>query len=388
MASATASPVLTHRCPCHARCLPCPCPLVCPAGTILYAGARYRAISKFALVVLRERNPSRQVSTAQHTSRPWPRGPACLATLVLPWRPLACCCTNSAASSCRQHFQPPPTDLPPHLACAAVLRRLEGGCLEWGEARCIESPLPEPHAQGAGTQGRRRHRCAVASRLINCRQGGQPLAAAGPRQPAVFLLFPSQRWLLPPHTLPCLPTCLLVASAIQHTSRPYQPPSWCGAGFALNPSVVPPHPTPVLAALPPPTLHAPSQPALAALGHTVTSAELEAFCSAALHHCPFLSLSSPAVLPCHALPSSSSSFRHTTIASLSSCLCFAPLHWMTQLITLEPLLTHSPPAFARVGQLTVSCSSSAPRSRSRSRCTLISLYPETRNERSRLGNFH
>lgn len=30
-------------------------------GTILYAGARYRAISKFALVVLRERNPSRQV---------------------------------------------------------------------------------------------------------------------------------------------------------------------------------------------------------------------------------------------------------------------------------------------------------------------------------------
>ncbi|KAI3437870.1 hypothetical protein D9Q98_000316 [Chlorella vulgaris] len=29
-------------------------------GTILYAGARYRAISKFALVVLRERNPSRQ----------------------------------------------------------------------------------------------------------------------------------------------------------------------------------------------------------------------------------------------------------------------------------------------------------------------------------------
>jgi hypothetical protein len=29
-------------------------------GTILYAGTRYRAISKFALVVLRERNPSRQ----------------------------------------------------------------------------------------------------------------------------------------------------------------------------------------------------------------------------------------------------------------------------------------------------------------------------------------
>ena len=115
--------------------------------------------------------------SAQHTSRPWPRGPACLATLVLPWRPLACCCTNSAASSCRQHFQPPPTDLPPHLACAAVLRRLEGGCLEWGEARCIESPLPEPHAQGAGTQGRRRHRSAVARHLINCRQGGQPLAA-------------------------------------------------------------------------------------------------------------------------------------------------------------------------------------------------------------------
>lgn len=31
-----------------------------PDGTILYAGDRYRAISKFALVVLRERNPSRQ----------------------------------------------------------------------------------------------------------------------------------------------------------------------------------------------------------------------------------------------------------------------------------------------------------------------------------------
>lgn len=29
-------------------------------GAITYAGARYRAISKFALVVLRERNPSRQ----------------------------------------------------------------------------------------------------------------------------------------------------------------------------------------------------------------------------------------------------------------------------------------------------------------------------------------
>jgi hypothetical protein len=73
MASATASPVLTHRCPCHARCLPCPCPLVCPAGTILYAGARYRAISKFALVVLRERNPSRQVSTAHLPAlAPWP----------------------------------------------------------------------------------------------------------------------------------------------------------------------------------------------------------------------------------------------------------------------------------------------------------------------------
>lgn len=32
-----------------------------PDGTIVYAGSRYRAISKFALVVLRERNPSRQV---------------------------------------------------------------------------------------------------------------------------------------------------------------------------------------------------------------------------------------------------------------------------------------------------------------------------------------
>lgn len=32
-----------------------------PTGTILYGGVRYRAISKFALVVLRERNPSRQV---------------------------------------------------------------------------------------------------------------------------------------------------------------------------------------------------------------------------------------------------------------------------------------------------------------------------------------
>ena len=29
----------------------------------MYGGVRYRAISKFALVVLRERNPSRQVST-------------------------------------------------------------------------------------------------------------------------------------------------------------------------------------------------------------------------------------------------------------------------------------------------------------------------------------
>ncbi len=33
------------------------------AGTIVYGGVRYRAISKFALVVLRERNPSRQVRT-------------------------------------------------------------------------------------------------------------------------------------------------------------------------------------------------------------------------------------------------------------------------------------------------------------------------------------
>jgi hypothetical protein len=32
-----------------------------PSGCILYAGARYRAISKFALTVLRERNPARQV---------------------------------------------------------------------------------------------------------------------------------------------------------------------------------------------------------------------------------------------------------------------------------------------------------------------------------------
>jgi hypothetical protein len=30
------------------------------AGGIRYAGSRFRAISKFALVVLRERNPSRQ----------------------------------------------------------------------------------------------------------------------------------------------------------------------------------------------------------------------------------------------------------------------------------------------------------------------------------------
>lgn len=29
-------------------------------GTIVYGGTRYRAISKFALVVLRERNPQRQ----------------------------------------------------------------------------------------------------------------------------------------------------------------------------------------------------------------------------------------------------------------------------------------------------------------------------------------
>ncbi len=37
------------------------------AGTILYSGERFRAISKFALVVLRERNPQRQVSTLSFT---------------------------------------------------------------------------------------------------------------------------------------------------------------------------------------------------------------------------------------------------------------------------------------------------------------------------------
>lgn len=39
---------------------PTPGPLPPPAGAIRYGPHRYRAISKFALVVLRERNPSRQ----------------------------------------------------------------------------------------------------------------------------------------------------------------------------------------------------------------------------------------------------------------------------------------------------------------------------------------
>lgn len=67
--------VLLHLALIRCRCC-CPLPAHSPsiphpacrrtAGTIVYAGARYRAISKFALVVLRERNPMRQV-------RPKPR---------------------------------------------------------------------------------------------------------------------------------------------------------------------------------------------------------------------------------------------------------------------------------------------------------------------------
>ena len=51
------APALLH--PAATPCAPSH-PSPPPAGAIRYAGARFRAISKFALVVLRERNPTRQ----------------------------------------------------------------------------------------------------------------------------------------------------------------------------------------------------------------------------------------------------------------------------------------------------------------------------------------
>jgi hypothetical protein len=57
-------------------------------GTILYAGTRYRAISKFALVVLRERNPSRQVRAAGRRLSAVMRRHVARAGQPLLWRPL------------------------------------------------------------------------------------------------------------------------------------------------------------------------------------------------------------------------------------------------------------------------------------------------------------
>lgn len=84
----------------------------------MYGGVRYRAISKFALVVLRERNPSRQVSIPQasrkHSKGLWCSGTArcgcCAATRFWFHQPVRAAAACRAAGGSRgPRARPPPS---------------------------------------------------------------------------------------------------------------------------------------------------------------------------------------------------------------------------------------------------------------------------------------